>query len=210
MNNTFYGSPEQKKVYLKKWIESKDEYKKKNKIAMYFRIISLITWIICIITPVILLIGNETLISGIIAGAIVGLIFALIPFFIGGSIKGKAFQEYGYPFGNIEQECLRIYDDGVEYLYHNASSRYSESMDVYRIPIENINAVNFDQEYHIITIIGEGELLAYDDYAGKRLNHQKSQRRFYGTTPYPIIAAFEDEKKIVQLLKNMAKNRMEV
>lgn len=32
MNNTFYGSPEQKKVYLKKWIESKDEYKKKIKL----------------------------------------------------------------------------------------------------------------------------------------------------------------------------------
>lgn len=79
-------------------------------------------------------------------------------------------------------------------------------MNMYRIPIENINAVRYDQQYHIITIIGEGEVIAYDDYENKRINHYTSQRRFYSNTPYYIISAFEDEMQVVQLLKSMAKN----
>lgn len=152
--------------------------------------------------------GNDTFVSGVIAGVAVGFIFALIPFFVGDSIKRKAFTESSFPFGNIERECLRIYDDGIEYLYHNKSSKYDESMDVYRIAQENMNAVNFDQESHVITIFGEGELLAYDDYAGKRLNYQKSQRKFYNNSPYHIICSFEDERNIVLLLKSMTKSEL--
>ena len=83
-------------------------------------------------------------------------------------------------------------------------------MDVYRIALENINAVNYDREFHIVTIIGEAELLAYDDYAGKRLNHQKSQRKFYNNSPYQIIMSFDEEQEIVHLVSKMAKNRTEV
>ena len=60
------------------------------------------------------------------------------------------------------------------------------------------------------TIIGEAELLAYDDYAGNRLNHQKSQRKFYNNSPYQILMSFDEEQEIVQLLSKMAKNRTEV
>ena len=207
MNNIFYGSPNAKKTFIKKWVESKSEYKKKINIAKVFRIIALLVWIICIAVPIALLINTETFVEGIIAGVVVGTIFASIPFFIGGSVKIKAFQEYGTPFINIEQECLRVYDDGVEYLFHDKTSKYSESMAVYRIPSENIKAVKYDQECHIITIFGEGELIAYDDYAVKRINHQNSQRKFYSNSPYYIISAFEDEMQVVQILKDMAKNK---
>lgn len=210
MNSTFYGFPNIMKNNLKKWVESKSDYKKKRKLAKIFRIIAFVVFFICTLLPVMLLLGNDAIYKGLIAGIIVGLIFALIPFFIGGSIKRKAFSEFSFPFGNIEKECLKVYEDGIEYLYHNASSSFSESMDIYRIALENINAVNYDQEYHIVTIIGEAELLAYDDYAGKRLNHQKSQRKFYSNSPYQIIMSFEEEQEIVQLVSKMAKNRTEV
>lgn len=209
MNSTYNGSPKQKKVYLKKWVESQNGYKKRCKLAMVFKIIASVILILCIALPTFTLMGNDTLIKGFIAGAAVGFIFSLIPFSIGNSIKIKAFQEFSYPFRNIERECLRVYEDGIEYLYHNASSRYSESMDVYRIPSENINAINYNQKFHIITIIGAGELLAYDDYAEKRLNHHNSQRKFYSNSPYQIISSFDDEQQVIQLLKNMVKNRTE-
>ena len=210
MNTIFYGSPDIKKVYLKKWVESKSDYKKKMKLAMSFRVVAFVILLICIVLPGLLLMGNEAIFKGLFAGTIVGLILALIPFFIGGSIKRKAFNEFSFPFGNIEKECIKIFEDGIEYLYHNTSSDFSESMDIYRIALENINAVNYDKEYHIVTIIGEAELLAYDEYAGKRLNHQKSQRKFYSNSPYQIIMSFEEEQEIVQLVSKMAKNRTEV
>ena len=196
MNTIFYGSPDIKKVYLKKWVESKSDYKKKMKLAMLFRVVAFVILLICIVLPGLLLMGNDAIFKGLFAGTIVGLILALIPFFIGGSIKRKAFYEFSFPFGNIEKECIKIFEDGIEYLY--------------RIALENINAVNYDKEYHIVIIIGEAELLAYDDYVGKRLNHQKSQRKFYSNSPYQIIMSFEEEQEIVQLVSKMAKNRTEV
>lgn len=210
MNSTFYGSPDVKKMNLNKWVESQSDYKKKKKLAMLFRTVAFVVLLICILLPVLLLIGNDAIYKGLLAGIIIGLIFASIPFFIGGSIKRKAFNEFSFPFGNIEKECLKVYEDGIEYLYHNASSDFSESMDVYRIALENINAVNYDREFHIVTIIGEAELLAYDDYAGKRLNHQKCQRKFYNNSPYQIIMSFDEEQEIVHLVSKMAKNRTEV
>ena len=76
-----------------------------------------------------------------------------------------------------------------------------------KISIENINAVRYDATYHIVTIIGQGELLSYDDYPSKRLNHQNSQRRFYSNSPYSILTAFNEEEKAVTLLCSMAKNQ---
>ena len=210
MNSTFYGSPDIKKMNLKKWVESQDDYKKKMKIVMLFRAVAFIILLICVFVPVLLLMGDEAIFEVLIAGGGAGLIFALIPFLIGGSIKIKAFNEFSFPFGNIEKECLKIYEDGIEYLYHNSSSNFYESMDIYRIALENINAVKYDKEFQIITIIGEAELLAYDDYAEKRLNHIRSQRKFYSNSPYQIIMSFKEEQEIVQLASKMAKNRTEV
>ena len=210
MDSIFYGSSNVKKKNINKWVESQSDYKKKKKLAMAFRVVAFVVLLICILLPVLLLMGNDAIYKGLLAGIIVGLIFASIPFFIGDSIKRKAFNEFSFPFGDIENECLKVYEDGIEYLYHNASSDFYESMDIYRIPLENINAVNYDKEFHIVTIIGEAELLAYDDYAEKRLNYQKSQRKFYRNSPYQIIMSFDEEQEIVQLVSKMAKNRTEV
>lgn len=178
MNSTFYGSPDVKKMNLNKWVESQSDYKKKKKLAMLFRTVAFVVLLICILLPVLLLIGNDAIYKGLLAGIIIGLIFASIPFFIGGSIKRKAFNEFSFPFGNIEKECLKVYEDGIEYLYHNASSDFSESMDVYRIALENINAVNYDREFHIVTIIGEAELLAMMIMLARDLTIKRAKESF--------------------------------
>ena len=210
MNNTFYGSPDIKKKNLKKWVKSQAGYKKKMIIVMLFRAVALILLIVFGGVPALCLLEDEGIFGAIFLGGLVGLSFAVIPFFIGDSFRIKAFKEFSYPFANIEKECLKIYEDGIEYLYHNTSSNFYESMDIYRIALENINAVKYDKEFQIITIIGEAELLAYDDYAEKRLNHIRSQRKFYSNSPYQIIMSFKEEQEIVQLVSKMAKNRTEV
>lgn len=145
--------------------------------------------------------------SAIGAGAGVGIAIALILFAFARPISVKAKKDCGLPYTAREQECLILYDDGVEFLFHNAFSRYSESMDVYRIPIENINAVRYDPTYHMVTVIGQGELLSYDDYSTRRLNHQNSQRRFYSNSPYYILNAFDKEDDVIVLLSGMARNK---
>ena len=84
------------------------------------------------------------------AGAGVGLAMAVIPFAFARPISAKAKKSCGLPYTGREQECLVIYEDGVELFFHNAASRYSESMDVYRIPIENINAVCCDTPTRVL------------------------------------------------------------
>lgn len=206
MKRIFYGVKNKKTTYIKEMVKSKNEFKKKQNIVRVFKIIALLVLIVCIAFPTVLFINNEAIGSSIIAGGIVGIIFASIPFFIGDNIRIKAFKEYGTPFVNMKQEHLIIYDDGVEYLYHDRTNKYPESMNVYSIPIENINAVRYDPKYHMITIIGEGEFIVYDCYKTKRINNYKSQRKFYSNSPYDIISAFEDEIQVVQLLKDMAKH----
>lgn len=102
---------------------------------------------------------------------------------------------------------IKLYDDGIELLYHNKTSKYWGSMDVYRIPIENINAVLYDSNFHILTIIGEGELLSYDDFSTKRINHQNSQRKFYNNSPYAFMTLFEKEEEIVTAIQNVARHK---
>lgn len=206
MSNSFYASPEMKKKYIKKWVASKSEYQQKHKTVQLLYAAALLVWITFIIIFIVIsLCNSKSLPSGIAIGAAVGAAFACIPFVIGNAIHHKAFLEYSSPFSSIKRECLCIYDDGVEYLYHNAANKQSVSMDVYRIPAENINAVSYDPEYHIITIIGKGELLAYDNYTEKQIDPINSQRRFFSNSPYDILAAFENEEQALQLLKRIAK-----
>lgn len=209
MTGRFYGNPIKKKIILKNWIQSKEEYKKKIKRVNIIRLISLIMVIVCAIGQTVLLWDEETIVTDLFGGLAAGLVVAAIPFFISQSIKVKAIKEYGFPFVKMEQECLILYDDGLEFLYHNNSNQYSESMDVYRIAKENINAVRYDSIYSVITIIGEGELIAYDDYVSKRVNHQNSQRKFYGNSPYTFMISFDNDKKIVEAITALVKNKEE-
>lgn len=143
------------------------------------------------------------------AGAGVGAAMAVMPFAFAKPISVKVKKSCGLPFTGRMQEHLVIYEDGIEFFFHNVDSRYLESVDVYRIPIENLNAVNYDSTYHILTIIGQGELISYDDYPSRRINYQNSQRRFYGNSSYSILMAFDEEQIVADLLRGMARTSKE-
>lgn len=158
-------------------------------------------------TPIISFLLGRCNAATIGAGVGVGVAMAVVPFAFARPISVKAKKSCGLQFTGRTQEHLILFEDGIEFFFHNVDSRYLESMDVYRIPIENLNAVNYDSNYYILTVIGQGELLSYDDYPSRRLNYQNSQRRFYSNSPYSILTAFDREKVAVDILKSMAKNK---
>lgn len=210
MEQRFFYVDEKRKQYIKRWLCSVPEYQSKKKIVNLLYTVSVVLFVLHVGMPTISFFMGRCNAATIGAGAGVGLAMAVIPFAFARPISAKAKKSCGLPYTGREQECLVIYEDGVEFFFHNAASRYSESMDVYRIPLENINAVRYNVTYHIVTIIGQGELLSYDDYPSKRLNHQNSQRRFYSNSPYSILTAFNEEEKAVTLLCSMAKNQLGV
>lgn len=207
MKKCFFSVDKKKRQYIEKWLCSVPEYQSKKKIVKILYAVSMLLFALHIGVPTVVFSLGKCNASAIGAGAGVVIAIALILFAFARPISVKAKKDCGLPYTAREQECLILYDDGVEFLFHNAFSRYSESMDVYRIPIENINAVRYDPTYHMVTVIGQGELLSYDDYSTRRLNHQNSQRRFYSNSPYYILNAFDKEDDVIVLLSGMARNK---
>ena len=203
----FEVSKERKKQYIRNWLYSLPEYRKRNWLVNCLYAASIALFVFYASVPAFVFLLGECNVAAIGAGFEVGFVVAVIPFAFAWAISVKAKRNCGSPYTKREEESSKVYEDGVECSYHNTDSRYVRSRDVYRIPVENINAVRFDEEYHIVTIIGEGEFLSYDDFPSKRLNHQNSQRRFYSNSPYSILMAFDKEKEAVILLKNRAKNQ---
>ena len=74
-------------------------------------------------------------------------------------------------------------------------------MDIYSISSNSISAININGD--ILTIIGKGKLISYDDITKKRVNWQNSQRKFYSNTPYSILLAFDERKEIIERIKKM-------
>lgn len=202
----FYVLVDKKQQYLNQWIQTIPEYQRKRRLVNFLYILSGGLLLLHIFAAILIFLRGDCAVDdfGVIVG--LGTIIASIPFSFAVPISIKAKRSCGVPYSNRKEECLVLYDDGVEFIFHNCSSPYEGSKNVYRIPIENINAVRYDSKYHIVTIIGEGQLLWYDDYPSRRLNHQRSQRRFYSNSPYSILMAFENEKAAVEKLCSMAKN----
>lgn len=204
MAERYYVDSEEKQKKLMEFVRSKDQYKKKMKIVNGIRIVTAIFVLIWIIVPGVTLIDEGTALIGMVAGLGIGCSFGCIPFFISQSMKINCIKDAGRPYNVEERECLVLYEDGLEIIYHDMESKYPESMDVYRIPAENINKVLYDEQFHILTIVGEGELLAYDDYAGKRLNHYLSQRRFYYDSAISFMMVFDNVESVIMKIKEFA------
>ena len=205
MEKHFFIVEKKKKQYIKKWLYSVSEYRSKEKIVKLLYAISVMLFALHVGAPTISFLLGRCNAATIWAGVGVGFAMAVIPFAFAKPISAKVKKSCGLPFTGRMQEHLVLYEDGIEFFFHNVDSRYLESMDVYRIPIENLNAVNYDSTYHILTIIGQGELISYDDYPSRRINYQNSQRRFYGNSSYSILMAFDEEQLAVDLLMDMAK-----
>ena len=173
-----------KRKLLKKYISNKSAYKTKHLINKILKLISLI-----------IVIGmawwfftgsyDEQKWEGLYMGTMIGLAFASIPFFIGQYFEINGRKDAGSPFNEMKREYLLISDEGVQFSYHDTEDENDDNMTVYEIKTENLNAVIYNQEYHIITMIGVAKQISYDDMQRKIIN---------------------EEEEIVKLLKGMAKN----
>jgi hypothetical protein len=148
---------------------------------------------------VVLFVASGGLEGGIVVGLGLGVIVGFIPFVIGNAIGIRAVSEYGAPFSKREKEYLLISEDEVEFGFSNVDNKYKESMDIYSIRRDKITAVNING--NILTIIGEGQLISYDDIASKRVNQANSQRKFYSNTPYSILLDFNEKEEIIDEIK---------
>ena len=194
-----------KRKLLKKYISNKPAYKTKH---MINKILKLISLIIVIGMAWWLFTGSydDQKWEGGFVGLLTGLAFGSIPFFIGQYFEINGRKDAGSPFNEMKREYLLISDEGVQFSYHDTEDENDDNMTVYEIKTENLNAVVYNQEYHIITMIGVAKQTAYDDMQKKIIDEERSQRRFYSNSPYEIMLAFDEEEEIVKLLKGMAKN----
>lgn len=187
-----------KKRYMLKWLISNEKYNKKKKISNILKIIGVCLFII-IIGTIFMEFGFILEFIGIGCG--LGFIVGCIPFIIGTSIDIKAINEYGAPFIKREKEYILISEEQIEFGFSNTNNKYEFSMDIYSIKKENISAINVDGP--VLTIIGAGEFISYDDINTKRINNVNSQKKFYYNTPYSILMAFDKKDEIIESIKRM-------
>ena len=196
-----------KKKLLKKYINNQNGYKNWSVTGDFLKILAVVIPIATICIFVIPVLNTEDLLMNFFAGLGVGSVFFCISFVIGHVIKNHGVFIYGQPYIVRNGEYLIISDNGVKLGYHYIEdTENNDSIDVYQIPKENINAVIYNPEYHFVTIIGEARLISYDDIQRNIINEKNSQRKFYSNSPFEILLAFEEEEEIVKLLKGMAKN----
>ena len=195
-----------KKKLLKKYINNQSGYKKWVIISKILKILSLVIIVGLVAMAYLSFKDLDTFWIGIFSALGLGLAFASVPFITGHVIKLSGDNKYGESYIVEDREFLIISDEGVKAGYHEKNSELPDSWGVYEISKENMNAVIYDSENHIIIFIGEGKLTLYDDMQRKIINEKRSQRKFYENSPYEIMLAFNEEEEIVKLLKGMAKN----
>lgn len=123
-------------------------------------------------------------------------------------IKKKTILRLGRPYSKMESECVNLIDDiGLEFYYHDVLKNSQTTMDVYLIYYEDIMDLDYDEDTMLLTITGKAQLIVYDDFAHRRINQEKSQRRFYNDSKYSFILAFDDAKTILSNLTECSKNR---
>ena len=204
MTKYFKYTPKQKKQMLSKWLNSQKKYRTARLVAYILYALAVTVCIGCCIyissqaTDV----GQSKALSFTAIGLLVGLVFGSIPLAIGQVVINKSKAEYGRPYNRMTKEFLCVDDAGIHFGYHNTQNKYTASMDVYQIKFEDLNGFRFDEEFNIISIMGCGELIAYDDYSLGRVNQNLSGRKFYSNSWYSFILAFEDQNEFIELLNS--------
>lgn len=205
MEKEFIVNYDMKKKDLKKFTDNQSGYKKIIVIARSLQSIGIVIFIGFVIFAILSFIDTDMLLAGVIAGFGLGFILGSIPFFLGQCIGIKGKIKYGSPYNEMEKESIIISDVGIQFSYCDTENRYANSRDVYQIYSENINDVRYDSEYNIVTIIGVGELIVYDDILIRRINHAKSQRKFYSDSEYSFMLSFDNKDEIVEMLRSKVK-----
>ena len=185
---------------------------RKNKKKQYYRstIIRLVLALLAIVILCILMYNGmcDGSAEGIFLCLGTAIIFDAIFLGIARLIHRKTLLRLGRPYSKMESECVNLIDDiGLEFYYHDVLKNSQTTMDVYLIYYEDIMDLDYDEDTMLLTITGKAQLIVYDDFAHRRINQEKSQRRFYNDSKYSFILAFDDAKTILSNLTECSKNR---
>lgn len=153
---------------------------RKNKKYRYGVLISATLYIIAaliLISSFVLLFKHPTTSMGIFVFICIGIIFAIIPFFIAVSINNSNKYKCALPYSSMANEKLLICDDRLEFIYWNVSkdnrgaySKHEKYRDenkfVYSIYKNDIKKIVFEDETCIIKGKGKIKLPFYleDDF----------------------------------------------
>ena len=197
----------EKEKYLKAWTNAQPAYKVRKAIAAILYVVAAAILVVC--AAGIPLMSGEGASEGkgflFVIGLLTGLALGCIPFFIGRGLVNSGKNEYGRPYCRMTKEFLAIDDKVLQFGYNNTQDPNTQSMDVYEIPLVNINRVTFDPQYCMLTIFGRGALTVYDDYAAGVINPAKSQRTFLDNSPYSFILTCQERDEVIRLLKSKQK-----
>lgn len=202
---TYYKFDYQEKAsLLKVWTDAQPKFKTRKMLATVFTVLAAVVLLICTLAVPMLSGDNASEGKGmlLLIGLLSGLAIGCIPFFIGQALVNSGKNEYGRPYCRMTKEFLGIDDQVLRFGYNNTQNPYTQSMDVYEIPLVNINRVTYDPKYCMLTIFGRGSLTAYDDYSAGVINQANSQRIFLDNSPYSFILACREKEEIVRLLKS--------
>lgn len=194
--------PRLKKQMLSKWLNSQKKYRTCRVIGYIFYAVAIAVCVACCLFVSLQsnATGQPTALSFTAIGLLVGIVFGSIPLAIGQVIINRSKNECGRPYCRMSKEFLYVDDRGIQFGYHNTQNKYTASMDVYQISYEDLNRFNYDETHNIVSIMGCGELIAYDDYSTGRINRNLSGRKFYSDSWYSFILAFEDQEEFLELL----------
>lgn len=209
MEKEFLVNKRMKKQDLKKWYNSILSCRIRIIIGRTLQIIGCVIFVGLSIASFIYFSITDELRVGLLCGSGMGAVLGIIPFAIGQSIGIKAREKYGSPYIEMEKETIIISDQCVKFIYCDKENIYVDSRDVYTIKNENINAVNYNAEFNIVTIIGKGELISYDNILTKKIVPEKSQRKFYSNSPYCFMLSFDNKDEILEMLKSKVKRQEE-
>lgn len=188
----FYANETLKTELLKKLITTNNEYIAKCRNVKRLYIIALI-WFVVIFA--ISMIMNTAILAGL------AVIIPIVLIAIGSQMKKNAKNDAGFPYSKRRNEFIEFFEDAVEFGYQDPDNKFSENMCVYTIFKENLTSVSVNKD--LLTITGAGQFVTYDDFPAKRINHNKSQRKFYSDTQFTILLDYREREEIIRLSKEM-------
>ena len=215
LNKIYYLSENEAVNCIRTWLKEKSVgYKAKDVITVIFYIVAFLMWLLTVLFFYLNIPSNYYNSETLIISILIGFIVFVIVFVIANSVRHGLFLHRGYPYCQQEREVLRINDDTIEHSYHKLpeksrvdiwilklnklkrlSEQWPENRGVYRISKDKIKDIVYYSNYHMVTIIGEGEMVSFNDYNEKIINHDI--RWFFNSdSEYSFFLALsENERK---------------
>ena len=193
--------PREKKICMNRYLQKQKGYRRKYTLGIVFCAFALA--LVFVLTALFAARGKAADADGDIPVSVIGFLCGLAvgvaPFLIGRSMIAKATKKYGFPFTERSNEILRYDATSLQFAYHPTTVLGFNGMNLYQIRYADIRSILFDEATKVLSLVGKGEIVAYDDLLMTVPSKDFSGKRFYDNTEYQIMLATEKSQQIVAL-----------